>query len=390
MKHERLSLLIIFLIFIVFFTGIGFLAGKEYRPFIEGVPLHLERLQEVYSKLNENYLFKEKIERNKLEYGAIKGFVSALGDPYTYFMDPQETKSFLETINGSFEGIGAEVGLNPKGQVIIVAPLEGTPAKKAGLEPSDIVLQIDDKITSGMTLDEAITHIRGNRGTTVTLLIQREILPQPIKISIVRDVITIPTLAWKLLEDGKIAYVQLYNFNEKAGKAFDEVAQNILTSGATELILDLRGNPGGLLQEAIHIGGWFIEKNNIIVSERFGSGNVKHYVSEGNAKLKDFPLAVLIDRGSASASEILAGALRVTNKATLIGEKSFGKGTVQVLDDFSDESALRLTVSQWLLPSGTSINQEGLTPDITQTRSGPNEKSDAQLEKAIEVLKSES
>lgn len=387
MRDQRFSLLAIFILFILFFSGIGFLVGQEYKPFPSGIPLKLERLQEVYSKLSNQYLFKEKIDVGKLEYGAIKGFVGALEDPHTYFMDPQETKSFLETINGSFEGIGAEVGVNPKGQIIVVAPLQGTPAKKAGLEPADIILQIDDKVTLGMTLDEAITNIRGKKGSTVTLLIQREILPQPIKISIIRDIIMIPTLDWKLLENGKIAYVQLYNFNEEAGKTFDAIAQKILTSGASKLILDLRGNPGGILQEAIHIGGWFIERGNLIASERYSSRQRKNYVSEGTAKLKDFPLAILIDRGSASASEILAGALKIDNKAILIGEKSFGKGTVQVLDDFSDNSSLRVTVSQWLLPSGQSIDQEGLTPDILQSRQGPNETNDLQLDKAIEILK---
>ncbi len=369
-----------------FFAGVGFLIGENYQTHTPRASLNLSKVQEVYAKLSQDYLFKEKIDPHKLEYGAIKGMVAALDDPYTYFMDPKENKNFIETINGSFEGIGAEIGLNNKNQITIVAPLQGTPAKKAGLLSGDIIIAIDDRPAGAMTLDEATAHLKGKKGSAVNLLVQREGLPQAIKISIIRDVIIIPILDWKLISNHQIAYIQLYNFNEDAGKAFSDIAQKILTSDAKKIILDLRGNPGGILQEAVKIGGWFIDKGDIVAEERSSSGEKRDYTSEGNAKLKDFPLVVLIDKGSASAAEILAGALKVSNNATLVGEKSFGKGTVQILEDFGDSSSLRVTISQWLLPNGQSINHEGLDPDIKISRPGINDKNDPQLQKAIDVL----
>lgn len=387
MKNQRISLLLIFFLFIGFFSGMGFLLGQEYHGQSSQAPFDLKLLNNVYRAVEDNFLFADKVKTKQLEYGAIKGFVGALGDPYTYFMDPEETKNFFEVLNGSFEGIGAEVGVNEQREIVIVAPLEGTPAKKAGLLPGDVIMQIEDKTTLGMTLDAAIANIRGPKGTTLTLLIKRALLPAPLEISLVREVIKIPTLAWKTIESNQIAYIQLFNFNEGLSKQFAEVAQEILNSGVKKIVLDLRGNPGGLLQEAIDVGGWFIEKDGVVALERFSSGEVREYKSKRSALLKGFPLVVLIDSGSASASEILAGALKVSNNALLVGEKSFGKGTVQLLDqEFPDHSSLRVTTSQWLLPSGASINKEGLMPDIQVTREKVNDPTDLSLQKAIEVL----
>jgi len=384
---SRSSLIIIFILFATFFFGGGFFIGKDYQTIAPGIPLKLDKVSEVYQTLQKDFIFKEEIEAEKLEYGAVKGFVDAVGDPYTYFLTPKEYKDFEEIINGSFEGIGAEIGLNEQKQIVIIAPLEGTPAKKAGLKPQDLLLQIEDRVLAGLTLDEAVALIRGPKRTSVTLTIKREGLPEPIKISIIRDLIEIPILRSKLIEEEKVAYLQLFNFNEKAGNAFKEAAQKVLISGAQAVILDLRGNPGGILQEAVEIGGWFIEKGVVVASEKFADGSVREYKSAGPAKLKGFPLVLLIDKGSASASEILAGALQFYNKVKLVGEKTFGKGTVQILEQFSDGSALRVTVSQWLLPNGKSIDKEGLTPDILIKKAGVNEEEDEQLQKAIELLK---
>lgn len=385
-ESKRISLIVIFLIFASFFFGGGFLMGRDYRSFSPEGSLKFDKVEEVYQRLLEDFIFKENIDPEKLEYGAAKGLIDAVEDPYTYFLTPEESKDFEEMINGSFEGIGAEIGLDDQRQIIIIAPLEGTPAKKAGLQPQDYVLQINEKVTAGLTLDQAVALIRGPKGSAVTLMIRREGLPEPLKISIIREVIEIPILSWKLLENGNIAYIQLFNFNEKAGSAFGQAAQKILTSGASKVILDLRGNPGGILQEAVEIGGWFTDKDTVIASEKFADGRLRHYKSEGPGRLKNFPLVVLVDKGSASASEILAGALNLHNKARLVGEKTFGKGTVQVLEKFSDGSSLRVTVSQWLLPNGRSIDKEGLLPEILIAKGGANEKEDEQLEKAMELL----
>lgn len=385
--RSRTSIFIIFSLFALFFFGGGFLIGRDYRKITPGVPLKFDKVIDVYQKLSKEFIFKDKINPEQLEYGAAKGLIDAAGDPYTYFLTPKETKDFEEIINGSFDGIGAEIGLNKDRQLIVIAPLEGTPAKKSGLMPQDIILQINDKLTTGLTLDEALSLIRGPQGSSVTLNIKRSTLLEPVKISIVREVIEIPTIHWKLLQGNKIAYIQIFNFYEKAENDFRDVAQKLLTSGAASIIIDLRGNPGGILQKAVDIGGWFIDKNAVVVSEKSAGGALSEYLSEGPTKLKGFPLIILIDRGSASASEILAGALKHYNNATLVGEKTFGKGTAQIVDKFPDGSALHVTVSRWLLPSGKSIDKEGITPDVLVARKGANNNEDTQLQKAIELLK---
>lgn len=386
--RSRASLFIIFIIFAGVFFGGGVLVGKELKVIEPGSPLELDKVQEVYQELQNQFFFKEGLDREKLEYGAAKGFVDAAGDPYTYFLNPDENREFTEVINGSFEGIGAEIGLNEQREIVIIAPLEGSPAKRAGLEPQDIVLQIDKSLTTGITLDEAVKLIRGPKGSMVTLTVERVGFPEPIKIPIARDVIKIPTLKWEL-RNKDIAYIQLFNFHERASQTFDQAAKEVLNSSARNIVLDLRGNPGGILQEAVAIGGWFIDKGTPVALEHFGNGESRTYESSGPAKLKGFPLAILIDRGSASASEILAGALRAHNNAILVGEKTFGKGTVQIVKDFRDGSALRVTTSQWFLPNETSIDKEGLAPDILQAKEGVNEKEDPQLQKAIEALRSQ-
>ena len=383
--RSRASLLIIFIIFAALFFGGGFLVGKEFKVMPSGSQLQLAKVEEVYQELQNEFFFKENLDSKKLEYGAAKGFVDAAGDPYTYFLNPEENKEFEEVINGSFEGIGAEIGLNEQREIIIIAPLEGAPAKRAGLKPQDVLLQIDEHLTAGITLDEAVRLIRGPKGSTVTLIVERSGLPNPLRIPISRDVIEIPILKWEL-KNKDIAYIQLFNFHERAAQTFDQAAKKILNSSAQSIILDLRGNPGGILQEAVAIGGWFVDKGSPVALEHFGNGKLQTYESAGPATLKGFPLAILIDKGSASASEILAGALKVHNKALLIGEKTFGKGTVQIIKDFADGSALRVTTSQWLLPNETSIDKEGLSPDILEVRQGVNKKEDTQLKKAIEAL----
>jgi len=395
LKPKPSFFLPLLIVALLFFSG-GFLLG-EYYPFTNpNSPLKLAKVIQVYNSLKGSFLLSKTLDPQKLEYGAAKGLVEAAGDPYTYFLDPKESKDFFDMINGSFQGIGAEIAFNEDKQIIVIAPLEGTPAKRAGLQPQDIILQIDNKLTAGLSLDEAVTLIRGPKGSSVNLTIKRSSLPDPLRLSIVRDTIEIPIVSWKPLENGSIAYIQLFNFDEKSGDRFAQAAQKILGANAKKIILDLRGNPGGILQEAIQMAGWFVDKNAIVVSERSADGTKKDYKSEGPGQLKGLPLVILVDKGSASASEILAGALHVHNKATLVGEKTFGKGTVQVLEKFPDGSSLRVTISEWLLPDGSSINNQdeskkGITPDVLiAPKSGDkkgNIQQDTQLKKAIELLK---
>ncbi len=340
----------------------------------------------VWDRISENFLNSDKIDNQKMIYGAISGMVKSLGDPYTQFMTPEESKMFIDDVTGSFEGIGAEIGIR-KEQLQVIAPLEGTPAQKAGLRSGDKILKIDDKMTSDLTVDEAIKLIRGTKGSFVTLTILRDESPKEFKIQ--RDVINVPSLKLESKGDG-ISHVQIYSFSENLSSDFKKVARKIIESGDKKIILDLRDNPGGYLEIAEEVAGWFLKKDNLVVIEDFGKkGEQNKYKTKSDGKFSDMPVVVLINQGSASASEILAGALRDSRKIILIGEKSFGKGSVQNMEKFSDGSSVKITVARWLTPSGKSIMDEGLEPDIKIeiTQDDFEKGIDPQLNKAIEVIK---
>ena len=321
-------------------------------------------------------------------YGAISGMVKSLKDPYTVFLSPEEAKKFEEDISGFVEGIGAEIGIR-KGQLVSIAPLEDTPADRAGLRAGDKIIKIDETITIDLTLDQAVTLIRGPRGTPVTLHILRDDWDTSKPIEIIRNVIAIPTLKLEFEENG-IAVIKLFHFNEKAANEFADAAKRIQREGAKGLILDLRNNPGGFLEVSRDIAGWFIERGKIVTTEDFGGKKEKiEYRSSGNASLASLPTIVLINQGSAAASEILAGALRDHLHIKLVGEKTFGKGSVQELEKLRDGSSLKVTVAKWLTPNGILINDTGLEPDVVVelTSEDIDEEQDPQLEKAIELLK---
>lgn len=377
--------------------GIGFFIGQESIPsreLIEGLvnkelgkpeDLDFSLFWDAWKMLEEKYASRKDINRQDMIYGAISGMVKSLGDPYTVFMNPEDSYRFLEDIKGSFEGIGAEIGIK-KGILTIIAPLEGTPAKEAGLKAGDKVIKIDDTLTAELTLDEAVNLIRGPKGTKVTLTIARA--QDSKEIEITRGVIDIPEVEWGLKEDD-IAYVDIYHFSDEISYEFTKVAVEILSSPANKIILDLRNNPGGYLERAVDIAGWFLEKGALVAIEDFGNTQKKEYRTNGNARLKDFPVVVLINQGSASGSEILAGALRDDRQVLLIGEKSFGKGSVQQLEKLKGGSSLKITVAKWLTPKGVSIMDEGLEPDIEVelTEEDFNNDRDPQLEEAIKILR---
>ena len=320
--------------------------------------------------------------------GAISGMVDGLGDPYTVFMSAEDTDKFLDDISGYFEGVGMEIGIR-KGNLQVVAPLEGTPAQRAGLRSGDRIIAIDEESTIDMTIDEAVSRIRGERGTTVVLTIFRSTWDETKDISIKRAVIEIPSLTWELKE-GDVAYIQLFQFSGKASSDFNQMVSEVLASRADRIILDLRNNPGGFLEVSQDIAGWFIEKGETVVIEEFGGEEPDIiYKAQGSARLGSFPMVVLINQGSASASEILAGALRDVNGILLIGEKSFGKGSVQELLRLRDDSSLKITVAKWFTPNRTVINEKGLEPDVVVeiTDEDFEEERDPQLEKAIEIVK---
>ena len=389
-----------FLVIAIFLSfGLGFYFGgfwKQTAPILgvnnqelgkpEGVDFSL--FWDAWRVLEDKYVEPQDLDYQKMIYGAISGMVKSLEDPYTVFMPPEDSKIFLEDVSGTFEGVGMEIGIR-QGQLTVIAPLEGTPAQRAGLRPGDKILKVNDTYTQDITIDEAVKMIRGPKGTEVVLTILRKDWVQPKEISIVRGVIAIPSLKLELREDN-IAYLKLYHFSEKARSDFKNAAIKILNSPAEKIILDLRNNPGGYLEVAQDIAGWFLPKGQVVVIEDFGEGKKKkEYKAEGKGQLSRYPLVVLINQGSASGSEILAGALRDNRGIKLIGEKSFGKGSVQQLENLKDKSSLKITVAKWLTPKGKSISEKGLQPDVKveMTDEDYNEGRDPQLDKAVEIIK---
>ena len=391
---------------VIISIGIGYVAGN-YKPSqtinrlvsdrtIKYKDVDFKLFWEVWDKLNQSYVDKSALDPEKMMYGAISGMVNSARDPYTTFFEPPENKKFQEEISGSFGGVGIEIS-KKSGILTVISPIKGTPAEKAGIRSGDKILKIDSKETQDLSVDEAVSLIRGRRGTTVTLTI----LPESgdfKDIPLIRDNIKIPTVDVSYIIQGekRIAYIRIYLFNQIVDEEFKVAARDIIDSKADKMILDLRNNPGGLLNSAINIAGWFLTKNQIVVTEDYGNGKSDVYRADGNALLK-IPMIVLINGGSASASEILAGALHDNRGIKLVGEKSFGKGSVQELDNFNDGSALKVTIAKWLTPAGISISKTGIEADIKVELPKDQKELDAieigkqgkdpQLDKALELLK---
>ncbi len=383
------TLISIFLVIVILASfGGGFYFGKSQCKICPPEEIDFSLFWEAWDKLQEKFANKEKFDIQEMIYGAISGMVKSLEDPYTTFLNPEDTKRFIEDVKGTFEGVGMEIGLK-KGQLQVIAPLEGTPAQKAGVLAGDKIIKVDDTLTLDITLDEAVNLIRGPKGTEVTLTVWREEWETTKEIKIVSGVIEIPSLKWEIIDEN-IAYLKLYHFSEKASFDFREAAIEILASPCQKIILDLRNNPGGYLEVAQDIAGWFLERGQIVVIEDFGrETEQKIYKAKGNASLVEYPIVILINQGSASGSEILAGALRDNRGIKLIGEKSFGKGSVQELERLREGSSLKITVAKWLTPKGELITDKGLEPDIKieMTEEDYEEDRDPQLNKAIEIIK---
>jgi carboxyl-terminal processing protease len=370
--------------------GLGFWFGKAQVvcPICSPEDIDFSLFWQAYQKLQEKFVDKEEMDIQKIIYGAISGMVKSLEDPYTVFFPPEETKRFIEDVKGTFEGVGMEIAIR-KNQLQVVAPLKGTPAQKAGLRAGDKITEIDGAPTADITIEEAVNLIRGPRGTEVILTIYRKDWTEGREIKIIRETIKIPSLEWEIIDDD-IAYLKLYHFTERAGFDFRRAAVEILASPAQKIILDLRNNPGGYLEVAQGVAGWFLEKGQIVAIEDFGGEKEQQiYKAEGNAGLSEYPIVILINQGSASGSEILAAALRDNRNIILIGEKSFGKGSVQELEKLREGSSLKITIAKWLTPKEEFITDKGLEPDIRveMTEEDYDEGRDPQLDKAIEVIK---
>jgi carboxyl-terminal processing protease len=362
------------------------------HPAVSEDSVDMSEFWRVWNLLEEKFVAStttDPVTNEERVQAAIAGLVRSYGDPYTTYMPPQDAAAFNEDISGNFSGVGMEVGM--QGDVItVIAPLPGSPAEKAGILAGDAIVRIDGTSTESMSVDEAVQLIRGEQGTEVNLTMYREGDSEFREVKLVRDTITIPTI--KTEQRGDVFIITLYSFNAIAESEMQKALRSYVQSNATKLVIDLRGNPGGYLQGAVNIASYFLPMGKTVVRESFGDGIKEEvYRSSGRDLGKAAPkqVVVLVDGGSASASEILAGALQEHGAATLIGTQTFGKGSVQELIDLDHGSALKVTVARWLTPNGISISAGGLTPDIVVERTAEDRTAgrDPQLDAALEFLK---
>lgn len=377
---------------IVFFT-IGIALGSysfNSKPLLNAdstltstTTIDFQLLTKVYETIKQKSLFKNQISDKDLFYGTLRGMVESLNDPYSEFMTPDENNDFQSEISGKFEGIGIEMGLRD-GVLTVIAPLENTPAQKAGLKAGDKILEVDGKSTNNLSLSEVQKLIRGPKGTKVILTIENENGKNQVEIT--RDIIKITSVESKYLNND-IALLKIHNFYEPAVGEFRKEALKIFFSGKNKIILDLRDNPGGYFDSAIEIAGWFMPKGSIVAKENDGVNTsvCDNCTTNGLGLFSNYKVVVLVNNGSASASEILAGALRDNRGIKIIGEKTFGKGTIQELIPLDNSASLKLTIAKWLTPNETDINETGIIPDIEIQNSTSSDK-DLQLEKAIEII----
>lgn len=379
-KKKSLATKIGFAIVIIVLIGAAFVAGnytgksgvnigvqlgpKEVVNTAKGKPEQIDFsiFWEAWSKLNKNYV--SVLDPQKLVYGAISGLLSATDDPYTEFMKPDENKRFMDDISGQFEGIGVEIS-SVNNLPTVVAPLSGSPAEKAGLKAKDIILEVDGSKTSDLGFEQTIDRIRGTKGTTVMLKILRSGNEEPLTISVVRDNITVASVSseTKDYKGKKIFYIKVRQFGDDTDRLFSEAVDAAKNSKADALVLDLQNNPGGYLDTAVDMASNFLD-GGLVVSEVDRDGKKKDFNTSLKASLPSIKMVVLVNGGSASASEIVSGALKDRSRATIVGETTFGKGSVQVMENLSDGSAVKITIAKWLTPKGDHIDKIGITPDI--------------------------
>ena len=366
--------------------------GVENTTEGESLSVDFSPFWKAWNLINEKYVpastTAEQVGNQEKVWGAIGGLAESLNDPYTVFFPPVESSLFESDIRGNFEGVGMEV-VAQDGAITVISPLKDSPAERAGIMAGDRIIKIDSKETANLSTEDAVQIIRGPRGTRVVLTIFRSGTREPFDIEVVRDVINVPTANTKELPEG-IFVIELYSFSAQAPNLFRMALREFILSDSDKLILDLRGNPGGYLEAAIDMASWFLPSSAVVVREDFGpTRDEKVYRSKGyDIFSDDLKFVILVDGGSASASEILAGALSEHGKAVLIGDKTFGKGSVQELVNITKETSLKITIARWLTPKGLSISQDGIEPEflVKYTPADREAKRDPQLEKAIEIL----
>jgi len=354
-----------------------------------------EQFWNVWRDIKENY-YNQPVEDKKLLYGAIQGLADSVGDPYTMYFTPAEAKDFADSMKGEFSGIGAEIGMK-NGELQIVAPLPDSPAERSGLLARDLILQINGEESLAMPVEMAVSKIRGPKGTNVTLMIGRPAVPEQkdsrgntvfetLEITVTRDIITVKSAHLKDIGNG-IYLIDIRSFNDDAADTFRDLVDEALGKGAKAFVIDVRNDPGGFLDRSIQIAGSWLN-GDIVVMQRRQGRIVESLVGEGDGRLRGIPTVVLVNEGSASAAEILAGALQDYGAATVVGMKTFGKGSVQHLIEYEDGSSMKITISEWLTPKGRSIEKEGIQPDreVHITPEDNNADRDAQLDEAVEIL----
>jgi carboxyl-terminal processing protease len=380
---------VFFILALVYGTGVAvgrgdLQLGSHFSSQNTSLPNELDfsSVNQVYNLLKADY--DGNLDVNKLLDGLKSGLSNATGDPYTEYFSPKDAKAFNEELTGSFTGIGAELGTDSNSNVVIVSPLSGYPAEKAGLKPKDIVAAVDGQSTSGMSIYTVVQKIRGPKDTKVTLTIVRG--AKHFDVTITRAQITVASV--KYHEDGAIGYIKISQFSDDTVKLATQAAQEFKAKGVKAVVLDLRNDPGGYLDGAVSISSLWLNQGQTVVQEKRGSTIMSTEYAEGNNLLKGLPTIVLINGGSASASEITAGALHDNNAATLLGEKSFGKGSVQQVDNLLNGAELKVTIARWYTPSGKNIDKQGITPDTSIVLSDADFKAglDPQKDKAYAIL----
>lgn len=376
--------------FLIGGAGIVPVAGAEGAGEAPPENVDFTPLYRAWHLLEENFATattSETVSAEERVWGAVQGLAQSYGDDYTVFFPPEEKEFFESEVRGDFQGVGMEIGVRD-GVLTVIAPLKDTPAYRAGIESGDSILEIDGESTAGLSTESAVRKIRGERGTSVTFTLSRG-GAQPFQVTVVRDTITLPTIDTELREDG-VFVLRLYGFNAAAPQLFRSAIREFAESGTDKLVIDLRGNPGGFLEVSVELASWFLPAGKTIVIEDYSddTADVAHRSYGYDVFTDSLKLALLIDGGSASASEIFAGALGQHGKATLIGETSFGKGSVQQVFPVTDATSLKITVAHWLTPNGSSISSGGITPDIEVAMTAEDREAgkDPQLERAARFL----
>lgn len=359
-------------------------SAEKPLPLIDTYSAVIERIKADF--------YGKDVDEQALTYSAIRGTLHALGDPFTRFLDPEEYKKMREENEGNFSGIGAQLEVNKEGEVYIKEPLPDTPAMQAGVKSNDVIVEVDDKSIKGMDIQDVVKLIRGKEGTKVKLTLRRPNVAKPLEKVITRRMVQFQMVKSRMADEkNRIGYIRLYQFNEQSDAQFDKALTALEKERIRGLVLDLRGNPGGLLQVAVDIGSRFIESGPVVIIQERGGQKSPLYVEEDKHNHKRYPLVVLVDKGSASASEIVSGAIKETNTGTLVGEKTFGKGRVQTIMPMQDGSAVAITTAKYLTPKGTDIHKKGIEPDFTIEAADdfdPNDPAtDNQLALAVEAVK---